>query len=106
MNQVLNKCIPVPGFYVPFPFLFVIAVTTLIMICVIKNSERHKQTRLIPTIIIYWSYFELPMYLLQVAFAAQFEHWFNTAATFVAVIMHFFINCYSVKAIMPAKILN
>ena len=106
MNQVLNKCIPVPGLYVPFPFLAVISVTTLILICVLKKSPRHKQTRIVPTIIVYWSYYELPMFLIQIAFAAQFEHWFNTVATLVAVVMHFAINCYSVKTIMPAKILD
>jgi hypothetical protein len=73
---------------------------------VVKNSERHKQTRLLPTIIIYWSYYEVPMFLLQIIFAAQFEHWFNTAATVVAVVAHFAINIYSVKTIMPAKILD
>jgi hypothetical protein len=46
------------------------------------------------------------MFMLQIAFAAQFEHWMNTAATFVALIFHFIINCYAVRNVMPEKILE
>ena len=90
----------------PFPFLGVITVTTLILISVVKKKKEHENTRLLPTIIVYWSYFEVPMFMLQIAFAAQFEHWMNTSATFIALIFHFIINCYAVKNVMPEKILE
>ena len=70
LNTVLNKCIPVPGLSVPFPFLIVISITTVILICVVKNKKEHENTRLIPTIIVYWSYYEVPLFMLQIAFAA------------------------------------
>jgi hypothetical protein len=62
LNTVLNKCIPVPGLSVPFPFLVVISISTLILICVVRR--RKDGTRLIPVIIVYWSYFEVPLFMV------------------------------------------
>ena len=42
----------------------------MILICVVKKKKEHENTRLIPTIIVYWSYYEVPLFMLQIAFAA------------------------------------
>jgi hypothetical protein len=63
LNTVLDRCIPVPGFYVPFPILGGMAIITLIFIASVKCGKKKSQTKLIPSIIVLWSFFELPIFI-------------------------------------------
>lgn len=61
LNQILNRCIPVPGFYVPFPILGLLIVLTLILVVYVK--AKRSMTRLLPSVIILWSLLELPIFI-------------------------------------------
>lgn len=63
LNTILDRCIPVPGFYVPFPILGGLAIITLVFIASVKCGRRKSQTKLIPSIIVLWSLFELPIFI-------------------------------------------
>lgn len=110
LSADLSKCVPIPGLYIPFPVIGAVLLSTAILIIRVKCSERGKDhprpTKLIPCIIILWSMFELPLFLLQAAFAAWYEHWFNTAMTMLAILLHFPVNYYSVKKILPQRLMK
>jgi len=74
LNTVLNRCIPIPGFYVPFPILGGLFIITLIFIVCVRCGKNKSPTKLVPSIIILWSFFELPIFAAQVYLAVDFGH--------------------------------
>jgi len=105
LNTVLDRCIPVPGFYVPFPILGGLTLITLLLIACVKCGKKKSQTKLIPCIIVLWSFFEIPLFAAQIYLALDFGHQFNIIFTALAIALHFPVNYYAVKSILPARLI-
>lgn len=103
LNSMLDNCIPVPGLYIPFPVLGLVVLSTLIVLIRIR-IRRSPNTKVLPTLIALWSVFELPLYLLQAAFAAWIENWFNVVCILIALIFHFPLNYIAAKIILPESL--
>jgi hypothetical protein len=82
------------------------AIITLIFIASVKCGKKKSQTKLIPSIIVLWSFFELPIFIAQVYLAADFGHQLNIIFTVLAIGCHFPVNYYAVKSVLPAKLIQ
>lgn len=60
LNGYLNRCIPLPGLMVPFPFIIVLTILSFILYC---RTKRDPSTRLLPVLITLWGSLEIPLFL-------------------------------------------
>ena len=62
MNEFLNRCIPIPGLWIPFPTLALLLIMTTYIVIRAKCTKS-QTTKLVPTIIAVWSFLELPLFI-------------------------------------------
>jgi hypothetical protein len=104
LNGYLNRCIPVPGLWIPFPTLGLLAVIYFLVYIRARCCQRDPQTKMVPTILAFWSLVELPLFVAQAFYAAQIQHWVTLGLTGLAIVFHMGLNCYAAKLLVPESL--
>ena len=91
LNKVIKSCIPVAGFYVPFPNIAFLIVMTSLLIIIVK-ARPYPETKLITSVIALWSFAEPIIYWEQMIFAFLYNEWAISALCFAALIVHYSLN--------------
>eukprot|EP00347_Sterkiella_histriomuscorum_P020795 403336432 len=103
LNNFLKKCVPLPGFYIPFPFLFLLLLITTIILLVLKVKNKLHETNLIQTTICIWAAFEPFLYLIQFVLACAYEHLAVLLITLFAILFYYPLNFYIVKIVIKRR---
>lgn len=101
LNEYLDKCIPKPGFWVPFPTLGLLLVMIILLYFAARCCPTKPPTRIAPTLIAYLSLVELPLFVAQAFYAAQIGHEVTLILTILGIVLHFPVNWRAANSIVP-----